>query len=90
MPYKFKSYQESLRFFKQRSYKSNEYYTKFFTKKFRNSFNTCTQEGLVLRTFEYPNTQMGCVVVKKEAIDRFHPNTIDNKSFWNKPFSLYY
>jgi SAM-dependent methyltransferase len=87
MATKFNSYQASFNFFKYISYKTNEYYLKGkwvgapIKKVPTKVVNTFTLEDLVLTVKEFENHQAR-TTVKKEAVERFHPNNINNKDFW--------
>lgn len=81
------SYRASFEFFKMISYKTNEYYLKgelcnATVKKVPTKMaNTFMLEDLVIEQKEIENHQ-AITVVKAEAVERFHPNNIDNKDFW--------
>jgi SAM-dependent methyltransferase len=81
------SHKASFEFFKDISYKTDQYYLngkwlgapiKKFPVKFANTFML---ENLVVKQIDLGNNQAR-TIVKKEAIDRFHPNNINNKDFW--------
>ena len=92
---KLKTFYESIHFFKNSSLKKNEYcLKKNVIKKFYDSsifdnvkkvhilgFNTFFNENLVLSRSKYNNVNAR-LVLQSEAIDRFHPNNINNKDFW--------
>jgi len=86
---KISTYHESFNFFKSISYKKNEYFAKgkFFGVKDKKisirGINTFMMEGLAVVRESFENGT-GRTVVKEEAIQRFHPNNIDNKGFWRE------
>lgn len=81
------SYRASFDFFKMISYKTNEYFLKgnqlgaLIKKVPTNHANTFMLEGLVLKQIDLGNNQAR-TILKKDAVERFHPNNIDNKDFW--------
>jgi SAM-dependent methyltransferase len=83
------SYKASFDFFKMISYRTNEYFLKgdllgASIKKFpTNGANTFMLEDLVVEQKQLENNQAR-TVVKPEAVERFHPNNIDNKDFWKE------
>lgn len=87
MAMEFATYKDSINFFKMISYKSDEYHLKgnFLGAPIKKvptiQANTLVLENLVLEQKELENHR-AITVVKKEAIERFHPNNIDNKDFW--------
>ena len=78
------SVEHSFEFYNMWKYKTNEYFfhlpdkMKLETR----AINTIVLEELHVEVIPFPNTNYGCTVVKPEAIQRFHPNVIDNKKFW--------
>jgi len=89
MSVRLSSYKASFDFFKTVSYKTDEYFLKGELigapiKKFpTNSANTLVLEGLVIEQKRLSGNNSR-TVVKQEAIERFHPNNIDNKDFWKE------
>lgn len=81
------SYKASFEFFKYISYKTNQYYLKGkwlgapIKKLPTKSANTFVLEDLIVKQVDLGNNQAR-TIVKKEAVERFHPNNIDNKDFW--------
>jgi SAM-dependent methyltransferase len=80
-PYVFPNYIESLDFIKSLSLAKDEYASKVpvgekTIKVYTNSITTLYVEGL--GNAENENR----IIVNQKAIDRFHPNNIDNKDFW--------
>lgn len=85
-PLVFKTFEESFRFYEGWRYSSNEYFLHSFVpevKKLPTQINTIINEELYDRIIDLGNKQ-GTVIVKDEAIHRFHPNTINNKEFWSR------
>jgi len=89
------TYHDSFRFFKAHAYKTNEYYLKAkslgvkdFKKVPTKFLHTFAIENLILETKDLGNHQAR-TVVKKKAIDRFHPNNINNKNFWSTSRELF-
>jgi SAM-dependent methyltransferase len=84
---KFNTYIESLDYLKSISYKSNEYYLRgdligASKKKMPTIFaHTFMGEGLVLKQIDLGNN-IARSIVAKDAVERFHPNNINNKDFW--------
>jgi SAM-dependent methyltransferase len=82
----FETYTDSLEYMRFISQKTNEYYLRrdlFPDVKERipnRGFNTLLQEDLVLEQVQVGNNMRS--IVKEHAIQRFHPNNIDNKDFW--------
>jgi SAM-dependent methyltransferase len=87
MPKIFNTYQDSLAFFKNISYKNNEYYVKGFhvnkpdVKVETRKLHTFVPEDLITTQITMGKDHARAVV-RKEAVERFHPNKIDNKDFW--------
>lgn len=80
----FPSYRECLDFFKRITYKTNEYQLKMTgnpKKIMTRQLHTFAEEQLVVSE-ERLDGENGRTIVKKEAVDRFSPNNIDNKDFW--------
>lgn len=83
----FESFWQSIEFLRNISQKTNEYYLKrgiIPNTKERipnRGLNTFLQEDLILEEIPLDNNRMRSVV-KQHAIDRFHPNKINNKDFW--------
>jgi SAM-dependent methyltransferase len=86
-PLVFKTFEESFRFYEDWKYSSNEYFLHPFVpadvKKIPTQINTIINEQLFNQIIELGNNQ-ATLVVKDFAIQRFHPNTIDNKKFWKR------
>jgi 2-polyprenyl-3-methyl-5-hydroxy-6-metoxy-1,4-benzoquinol methylase len=85
---RFESFERSFEFFEMWRYKSNEYNFHVGRIKVKTAFiNTFDLEKLYenveLIKLDDINTAVKGVV-KKEAIDRFHPNNINNKAFWQR------
>jgi SAM-dependent methyltransferase len=86
---KFQTYTESFDYFKSVSFKSNEYYLKgekigsIVKKMLTKMAHTLIAEDLVIKQIVL-NDKMARSIVKKEAVERFHPNNINNKEFWVK------
>lgn len=84
---KFKTYKESFEFFKSIIFKTNEYYIDgkafgiLIDKIPIQGINTFTLENLVLEQ-KLLNDNYVRSIIMEEAIQRFHPNNIDNKNFW--------
>jgi hypothetical protein len=84
---KFSTFYDSFKFFNYVRDSENEYYSIgerigiIEEKVPTGRINTFELEGLVESRIELDNGR-NRTIVKKEAIDRFHPNKIDNKEFW--------
>jgi len=81
------TYQESLDFFKKATYKNDEYFLKGDIvnipkeKVPTNAVNTFMLENLVVDQKSLGNNR-AVTTIKDIAVQRFHPNNIDNKDFW--------
>jgi hypothetical protein len=86
---RFESFEHSFDFFEKLKCKSNEYKLRITRGKtiptaFVNTFDLeRLYENVELVKLSDVKTAIKGVV-KKEAIDRFHPNNIDNKAFWQR------
>jgi SAM-dependent methyltransferase len=89
----FQSFNTSFNYFKDLSYKKNEYFVKNkYCKKDDNGnyiqipmicTNTFIFEDLVIVQNTLSKDRV-CLILKHEGIQRFHPNKINNKKFWIK------
>lgn len=90
----FNNYEESFVYFKRNKNRSD-----YATRNGRHyNHNTFYEEELVDSQIEFPPVEIngveqhfGSMIVKDDAVDRFHPNNIDNKKFWKlskRNFSL--
>jgi len=83
----FSKYKTSIEFFKSILYENNEYFIKgdvigsSMNKLPINGANTFFIENLIINQIDLGNNR-GRTIIKKEAIERFHPNKINNKDFW--------
>jgi glycerophosphoryl diester phosphodiesterase len=78
----FKTYKDSFRWFDNNTVYNDEYLLKRGKNVITNNgTSTFEQENLVESSFNY-NEKQKCNIVKPIAIERFHPNNIDNKDFW--------
>jgi ubiquinone/menaquinone biosynthesis C-methylase UbiE len=81
------TFKESFEFFRSVRYRTNEYYLNgkklnLMTKKIPTPrIHTFYPEGLVEKDIDLGDDRSR-FVVKNKAINRFHPNNIDNKEFW--------
>lgn len=86
----FKTYQDSIDFFKNISLKKNEYRIKkrFLSHPNTNEhvhmqgFTTLAHEDLVKEQIDLDD-KYGRSIVKQKAVKRFHPDNINNKDFWD-------
>lgn len=74
---KFNDFKHCIDYYKK--YRKNEYDMKFGIQTPHNAL--LEAQGLTLETRKF-DEKNSVVVVKKEAVERFHPNNIDNKEFW--------
>lgn len=95
---KFKNFKENIAFFKKVSLKKNEYFCKKKYGLIPNEnpypnnpenripingLNTFHSEGLVEKIEMYSDSNsFAKQILKEKAIERFHPNNINNKEFW--------
>ncbi len=71
-------------YFEKKISKSNEYEIKLYEECIISPHASLLehQDGMVIDIKDYEDPNKGKLIVKKEAIERFHPNNINNKSFW--------
>jgi len=90
----FSTFQESFNFFNSVRYRTNEYFIdgrklRFIEKKVPTSrLHTFHSEGLVEKDIDLGENYHRSII-KREAIDRFHPNKINNKEFWKECRKLF-
>jgi SAM-dependent methyltransferase len=92
--YKFKDFNKSFDYYDTWKYKTNEYLFRTGQKETpkipTRMVHTISIENLFEKRIDLGNN-MGVLIVKDEAIKRFHPNEINNKEFWlraHKSFPL--
>jgi len=85
--YRFMTFHDSFNFFDDIKFRSNEYFVHLTVpgvpKCYTRMINTLMVEELYDKVVDLGN-HMGVTYVKDVAIDRFHPNRIDNKAFWTR------
>jgi ubiquinone/menaquinone biosynthesis C-methylase UbiE len=83
--YRFKDFNDSFDYYDYYKYKTNEYLfhtgNKEMAKIPTRGVNTIIFENLHEKQIDLGGG-MGVTIVNKEAVERFHPNHIDNKAFW--------
>lgn len=84
-----KNYRENIKYLSKLKCKNNEYLLNVNGKEISSHYNTIVPEGLAskTKTFEiFPKTdsdkKYAQNVLTEKAINRFHPNKINNKDFW--------
>jgi SAM-dependent methyltransferase len=90
-PKRFKDFNHSFDFYDMWKYKTNEYQFRAGKGKLPTQLiNTFVIEKLYERLIDFGDGDgRGVTVVTKEAIERFHPNMIDNKAFWLRAHSSF-